>query len=121
MRNMSFSMTVDRIKDGSKTVTRRLGWKNLKPGELVQAVEKAQGLKKGEKIKNIRVIEITGVSRELLFEIAEYPFDDRGGEEVRKEGFDCTPKEFIERFCKYNKCTEKQIVTRIEFKYITPG
>jgi len=34
MRNMSFSMTVDQIRDGSKTVTRRLGWLFLNFGDL---------------------------------------------------------------------------------------
>lgn len=33
MRLMSFAYTPDQLLDGSKTVTRRVGWANLKAGE----------------------------------------------------------------------------------------
>ena len=44
MRNISFSMTTEQVRRREKTVTRRLGWSDLKPGTILQAVEKAQGL-----------------------------------------------------------------------------
>ena len=44
MRNMSFSATVQQVRDRTKTVTRRVGWKTLQPGEVLRAVEKGQGL-----------------------------------------------------------------------------
>jgi len=50
MRNMSFFLTTDQIRNKTKTVTRRDGWLFLKPGDIVQACVKCQGLKKGEKI-----------------------------------------------------------------------
>lgn len=120
MRNMSFSMTVDRIKDGSKTVTRRIGWWFLKPGDQLQAVEKCQGLKKGEKVKKIRLIEVVEVNGEpldrLLTSVGNFSYSSA---EMEREGFpEMAPAEFVERFCKYNKCAENIIVNRIEFKYI---
>ena len=57
MRNMSFSLTTEQIRNRTKDVTRRLGWKNLKPGEHFRAVEKCQGLKKGEHIVKLYELE----------------------------------------------------------------
>jgi hypothetical protein len=53
MRNMSFSLTTPQVYAGTKTVTRRLGWRFAKAGQRVCAVEKGMGLKKGEKVKRI--------------------------------------------------------------------
>ncbi len=47
---MSFRLTAEQMRARTKTVTRRLGWSSLKPGDIVQPVEKAQGLRKGEKV-----------------------------------------------------------------------
>ena len=66
MRNMSFSMTTEAVRRREKTVTRRLGWWNLQPGTILQAVEKAQGLKKGEHVKPICLIRVVSVTRECL-------------------------------------------------------
>lgn len=111
MRNMSFMLTTQQMKDKAKFVTRRLGWKNLKIGEYVQAVEKCQGLKKGEKIKKICVIKIVSVSRVSL--------QFMNPDECFLEGFpDMTPREFIEMFCKANKCKSNVEITRIRFEYV---
>ena len=45
---ISFSLTTPQFRDGTKDVTRRLGWTFLKPGDRLCAVVKAMGLKKGE-------------------------------------------------------------------------
>ena len=42
-RNMSFAMTTQQVKDQTKDVTRRFGWLFLKPGDILQPVEKAMG------------------------------------------------------------------------------
>ena len=111
MRNMSFAFTTSQVKKGTKTVTRRMGWLNLKPGELVKPVEKAMGLKKGEKIKVIRgPIRILNTRREPLNKITK--------SDCTKEGFpDMQPKDFVQMLCKYDKCKPEQLVTRIEFEY----
>lgn len=109
MRNMSFSLTTPQMKDGSKRVTRRLGWKFLKEGELVMAVEKCQGLKKGEKVKKIGPIQILSIRKERLDEITYA--------DLYLEGFDhLTKGQFVRMFCKANKCLSDQIVQRIEFE-----
>jgi len=46
-------LTTSQIKNKPKTVTRRLGWWYLQPGNIINAVEKGMGLKKGEKVKKI--------------------------------------------------------------------
>lgn len=76
---MSFSLTTAQFKTRTKTVTRRLGWSFLKPGDLVMGCEKCMGLKKGEKVRRLGVIQITGVRRELLCHIHQT--------DVVKEGF----------------------------------
>ena len=98
MRNMSFSMTTTQVRARTKTVTRRFGWWSLKLGTKLWAVEKSQGLKKGEKVVRICQIEVVSVRKEKLQEIAE--------EDVAKEGIDtkgcclCPPEKAIGvRFC----------------------
>lgn len=120
MRNISFSATVDQIRNKTKTVTRRLGWVNIAPGERLQGVEKAMGLKPGEEIKRLAVIEVVGVRREKLKDMLGCAY---GFEETTKEGFpDGHPKHwpshFVEMFCGIYGCTPETEVTRIEFKYV---
>ena len=61
-----FFLTTDQVRNRTKTVTRRNGWWFLKPGEIVNAVEKAMGLKRGEKIKRICQIRIVSTRAESL-------------------------------------------------------
>ncbi len=111
MRRISFSMTEAQFLDGSKTVTRRLGWKTLQSGERLTAVRKAMGLKKGEKQHILGDIVVVNVGREPLDAIDEV--------DVRHEGFpDMTPAQFVEMFCGHMKCKPWRDVTRIEFRRI---
>jgi len=111
MRNMSFSATTEQIRNGTKTVTRRLGWTFLKPGDVAMTTSQCQGLKKGEKVEKIRPIRIVSVRREKLHCI---PKND-----LALEGFpDIGKWDFIDMFCKMNKCKRWDLVTRIEFEYI---
>jgi hypothetical protein len=122
MRHMSFSLTTEQVKNKTKTITRRLGWDNLKIGELVQAVEKAQGLKKGEKVKKIHVIRIVSTHPEPLRALTDNL--DYGFTETAKEGFPeghryFWPSVFVEFFCKTHKhCTPDTPINRIEFEYV---
>ena len=117
MRNMSFALTTDAILDQSKTVTRRLGWRFLKVGDLVRPVYKVQGLKRGEKVVQVGpdVLEIVTVRREFLTRMRE--------EDLAKEGFsDLTVEEFVDMFRKANGCGPNADVARIEFRYVEdPG
>ena len=117
MRNMSFALTTAQIQNELKTVTRRLGWLNLKPGDMVRPVRKCMGLKQGEKIDPLRdPIRVVSVRREQLQHMA---LGDYGAMECRREGFQhMTPHEFIEMFCASHKgCKPETVVTRIEFEY----
>ncbi|MBX3610355.1 MAG: hypothetical protein KF871_10720 [Hydrogenophaga sp.] len=119
---MSFALTVDQIMDGSKDVTRRLGWLQLKPGDLIRPVRKCMGLRPGEKIQVLRdPLRIVSVRREpldMMTTDTEYGF-----EEVRREGFAWHPvyrfpSTWVAMFCATHKgCTPSTIVTRIEFAY----
>ena len=111
MRNMSFSLTTPQFLDGTKDVTRRKGWKFLKPGEHVMACEKCMGLKKGEKIKRLGEIEIVSVRREPLSAIDP--------EDVPREGFPhLATTGFMKMFQDHMGGTAGQEVTRIEFRRI---
>jgi hypothetical protein len=110
-RNMSFLLTTDQIKNQTKTVTRRLGWTFLKPGDIIMACVKCMGFKKGEHIERLGQIKVVNVRREPLNSITKL--------EVTKEGFpEESPDGFIHMFCQHMKCLPTQTVTRIEFSYL---
>lgn len=111
-RNMSFMLTTKQIRNRTKTVTRRLGWWKLKPGEILIACEKCQGLRKGEKIVKLTQIRVISTSEEPLSAITQ--------EECDKEGFpDMSPAEFISMFVHSHKgAAPDGIVNRIEFEYL---
>jgi len=111
-RNMSFMLTTEQVKNRTKTVTRRTGWRFLQPGDIVNAVEKGMGLKKGEKIKHICQIRIKSIHwGEPLYKITQ--------EDCIKEGFpEMSPDDFIDMFCRHNKVWAMCPVNRIEFEYI---
>jgi hypothetical protein len=124
-RYISFMLTQDQIRARTKTVTRRLGWKALKPGTVLMGAEKCQGLGKGGKIKPLGLIRVTDVRQEPLRRMTEDL--DYGLAEARAEGFpglpDDEPKEvpkyFVDFFCRSHKgCTPDSDVTRIEFEYL---
>jgi hypothetical protein len=130
MRRMSFALTTDAVRAQTKTVTRRLGWTFLKPGDRLLAVDKIRT----KNAQRLSVIEVVSVSREPLGDIEQLSIED-GRAEVRREGsplppdhrcgrcngeyHDC-PSCFANIFLKLGaaRCT---IVTRIEFRYIDEG
>lgn len=118
MRNMSFALTTEQIRNRSKTVTRRLNWMSLKPGQLIRAVVKGMGLRKGQKPEEIAILRIISVRRERLGRMRDGRYGNR---EVKKEGFEMTPDSFLRMFCRHMHCPEDQRVTRIEFRYVPGG
>lgn len=113
MRNISFFITEAQIRDRTKTVTRRLGWKTLQPGTILNACRKCQGLRKGEKVEVICQIKVVSVRREWLSNVTTV--------DVRREGFPhMTRWDFMCMFLDAHKIpwgTDPE-VTRIEFEYI---
>lgn len=122
MRNISFMLTKDQVRRRIKTVTRRLGWRNLKAGDLLCGVEKGMGLKAGEKIVRLATIRVVDVRSEQLCQMIKNL--DYGFEECRREGFGDDPmlrwpSSFVDFFCRSHKhCTPTTEVTRIEFEYL---
>ena len=112
MRHMSFMLTIKQVRNRTKTVTRRIGWWNVKRGEVILACEKCQGLKKGEKVQAIDVIRVRDTTLSILDEIT--------AEDIEREGFPGMSKdEFVAMFCKTHKrATPRTIVNRIEFEYV---
>lgn len=110
MRNMSFSLTTLAFVDGSKDVTRRMGWKTLKPGERFMAVRKSMGLKKGEKVECLGECECVSNATVTL--------DTITADDVRREGFKMPPADFVKMFCLHMRCDPRDDVQRIEFKRI---
>ncbi len=103
---MSFGLTPTQVQDETKDVTRRLGWLNLKPGDLVRPVRKCMGLKAGEKIEALHgPIRIVEVRREALGTMLNDP--EYGRSECRSEGFpELSPSQ------------PDTVITRIKFEYL---
>jgi len=111
MRNMSFFLTTEQIKARTKTVTRRFGWWKLKPGDLVCAVRKGMGLKKGEKIERLATLRIVSTRRE--------PLDAITWGDCDREGFSgMMPADFVLMLTKHYGCNPYDMVNRIEFEYL---
>ena len=111
-RNMSFAMTILQVKNQTKTVTRRIGWRFLEPGDQLQPVEKSMGMVSGQ-----RAVKIGGLIRvvSVAFERLDLITDD----DVAREGFpDMGRDEFLQMFCEQHNCFESQLITRIQFEYL---
>lgn len=122
MRNISFALTTHQFRDRSKTVTRRIGWTKLKPGDLLMGVVKGMGLKPGEKVERLGAIRVVSVRQEELQAMTRDL--DYGFKETTLEGYPAGtvkhyPSAFVEFFCASHKgCTPSTLVTRIEFEYV---
>lgn len=113
-RNMSFAMTTQQVEARTKDVTQRFGWWFLKPGDVLNAVEKAMGLQKGEKINRLCQIRVVSVREEPLNAITQ--------DDVRREGFpDWTPEQFIKMLVDHYRVDPTASVNRIEFEYLEEG
>lgn len=117
---MSFALTAAQVRAQQKSVTRRFAWWDLQPGERLLAVEKGQGLKRGERVVVICPIRVIAVRRERLDEIVRKgPY---GPEEMALEGFPgLDPQDFLFAFCARPPYPDPDaIVNRIQFDYDVP-
>lgn len=113
MRRMSFALTERQFLDGSKTVTRRVGWWSLKVGDELLAVRKCMGLKKGEKQHVLGKFRVVAAWPEKLCAIET----EKDG--PAREGFpEMTAVEFVHFFCNSMRCTPDTDVMRIEFRRV---
>lgn len=110
-RHMSFAMTIPQFKAQTKDVTRRFGWWFLQPGDIVEGVTKSMGLKKGEKVVSLGLIEIVSCRTEPLQVISP--------EELIREGFPNTSREdFIKMMVDAYQVSPLKMCNRIEYKYL---
>lgn len=142
-RLMSVSLTEQAVVERRKTVTRRTGWKFLKPGDRLTLCRKVMGRGKcpeckgscrchyplaspagwwgcitcggtgTEPLVRLAEVEVVDVRREQLREIHMRPAD------VDAEGFPgWTPRQFVDFFCEHMGGAPNQEVTRIEWRYL---
>lgn len=104
-------MTTRQVQDRSKDVTRRFGWWFLRPGDVLCGVKKSMGLRKGETVERLCLIEVVSVRKEPLNAITP--------DDVVREGFpDWTPAEFVRMLVNHYRIDPAKVCNRIEFRYI---
>jgi len=108
---MAVSLTERQVRDRTKTVTRRDGWRTLRAGDQLTLCRKVMGRPRGEPLERLAVVEVTSVRRERLDAIT--------AGDVAAEGFpEMTPAEFVSFFCRSHRgCDPGTEVTRIEWRY----
>lgn len=95
-RLMAVSLTEPQVRDRTKTVTRRDGWRMLRAGDQLTLCRKVQGRRPGEPLVRIADVEVISVHRE--------PLDAITAADVAAEGFpQMTPGEFVSFFCETHR------------------
>jgi hypothetical protein len=112
---MSVAFTEQAVRLRSKTVTRRKGWRFLRPGDRLTLCRKVMGRKQGEPLIRIAEVEVVNVSTERLRQITS--------EDVALEGFPgMSREEFMRRFFVVAQgMSIDDFVTRIEWRYLDSG
>lgn len=114
MRRMSFALTTPQYRAGTKTVTRRLGWPGLKPGDIVMGCVKCMGLGKGGVCETIHPFEVLSNRPERLGTMIDDP--DYGRLEARLEGFpELDGPGFVAMFQRHMRVDQDHTVNRIHF------
>ena len=124
-RLMSVTLTEDAVVERRKTVTRRLGWKFLKPGDRLTLCRKVMGRRKGDPLVRLAEVEVVDVRRERLWSITD--------EDVEREGLRHDDGRFdewypetgypscvawVQWFCEEMNVEPDDFVTRIEWRYL---
>jgi hypothetical protein len=108
---MSVTLTEQAVVERRKTVTRRLGWTFLKPGDRLTLCRKVMGRKPGEPLIRLAEVEVVSVRRERLSAVTR--------EDVEREGFPgMSPREFARFFQEHMRCRLDDDVTRIAWRYL---
>lgn len=123
-RLMSVTLTEAAVVARQKTVTRRLGWEYLEPGDRLTLCRKVQGRRRKdgtvEPLVRLAEVEVVSVRRERLNAIRN--------DDVAREGFETDPndprapsEQFVSFFVKNMRCWHGEEVTRIEWRYLDGG
>lgn len=123
-RLMSVTLTEQAVVERRKTVTRRLGWLMLKPGDTLTLCRKVMG-RKGEPLVRLAEVEVLNVRRERLWDITDEDIGREGVEPVPgrfsehyTDTGQPTPWAWIEWFCTKMRVSPDDFVTRIEWRYL---
>lgn len=109
---MSVSLTERAVVERRKTVTRRLGWTFLRPGDRLTLCRKVMGRKPGEPLVRLAEVEVVSVDRRPLHDV-----DD---EDVAREGFAGRDGMwFVQFFMDHMRCDPGTEVTRVEWRYLS--
>lgn len=86
---MSCALTIDRVRDQTKTVTRRRieTWRNLQQGDRLTLIEKGMGLPKGARQVVLAEVWIVSVREETLGEVTADECDREGFPHLSPAGF----------------------------------
>ena len=120
-RLMSVTLTEQAVVERRKTVTRRLGWTFLKPGDRLTLCRKVMGRKRPdgtvEPLVRLAEVEVVSVRRECLNAITV--------EDIEREGVpvDLLPPgagrwPWVCWFAAAMKCPSNTEITRIEWRYL---
>lgn len=121
-RLMSVTLTEQAVVERRKTVTRRLGWTHLKPGDELDLCRKVMGRRRPdgtvEPLVRLARVRVVSTRWERLDEVT--------AEDVAREGFDLPDLErpeanarwFVQFFCDHMRCTPGTPVNRIEWEYL---
>lgn len=115
---MSVALTEDAVVARRKTVTRRLGWWFLRPGDRLTLCRKVMGRRHRDgtvdPLVRLAEVEVSGIRLERLDEVTD--------EDVIREGFGEFPVsdavDFVAFFTKHMRCEPGSIVARIEWRYL---
>ena len=112
-RLMAVSLTEPQVRDRTKTITRRVGWRMLRAGDQLTLCRKVMGRRRGEPVERIVSVEVVSVRRE--------PLDAITADDVAAEGFpQMTPAQFVSFFCATHRgCSPDTEVARIEWRYLS--
>jgi hypothetical protein len=129
-RLMSVALSEQAVREQRKTVTRRLGWAFLKPGDRLTLCRKVQGRKRRdgtvEPLERLAEVEVVSVRREQLWDITDADIALEGVdpglfEEHYADAGQPTPQAWITWFCEQMDVQPDTWVTRIRWRYITEG
>lgn len=117
-RLMSVALTETAVVERRKTVTRRLGWQFLKPGDRLTLCRKVMGRKHPDgtvdQLVRLAEVEVVTVGFQCL--------DRMPASDVAKEGFpDWSVDQFVAFFVEHMKCRTYTPLTRIEWRYLDPS
>lgn len=129
---ISFALTEASFLDGSKTMTRRLGWwtdkrgrRLVMPDDRLTGCRKVMGRRRGEPLVRLGEILVTDVRRERLDKITEDDVRREGVpvecfEEVDADTGQPPPWEWVRWFANEQRCSPFDEVTVIEFYRVPP-